>query len=147
MDPKETLSQARRLQLRIDSRIRELRRLEDMTVYLSATDYSRPVVQHAASRGTVERIATMTGRADRLRDYLLQDLQQLEQQKLDAIGLISRVEDPRQADVLWEYYIRAARSWDDAARAVGYSRRQTLRLHGQALQHLRLALNGTVDPC
>jgi hypothetical protein len=147
MDPKETLKQARRLQLRIDSRLRELRRLEDMVVYLSATDYARPVVQHSASRGAVERMATMTGRADRLREYLRGDVAALEQQKLDAIALIGMLEDPRQADVLWEYYVRAAKNWDEAADAVGYSRRQTLRLHGQALQALRLALNGTADPC
>lgn len=143
LDPEETLRRARRLQLRIDSRLKELKRMEDEKVYLSATDYSRPVVRRSASRGAVERMAVMVDQTDRLRELLRQDVAELSQQKLEAIALIGLLDDSRQADVLWEYYIRAAKNWTAAADAVGYSKQHAQRLHGQALRVIKMRLNET----
>jgi hypothetical protein len=145
-DVKEQLSRARRTQIRIDQRIAEIKRLEEMRIYLSATDYSSVVVKHSAGRGSVEQLAT-DGKLDTLRRRLSADVERLAGEKLEAISIIGSLEDKRMQDVLWEYYIHAAVNWDTAARAAGYSRRQALRIHGQALQILRekMALNVTGD--
>ena len=134
--------------MRVDSRRAELARLEEMEVYLSATDYSKPVVKHSASRGGVESVAmSASPRMDKLRGYLLKDIRALEDLKLEAIAVVGLVDDPIQRDVLWEYYIRAAKSWEAAAEALGYSRQHVTRLHGKALQVARekMRLNESIS--
>lgn len=147
MDPKETLLRARNIQLRIDRRQAELRRLREMETYLSATDYSTVAVRHSAGRGSVEAIATGSRLAE-LEERITRDVKDLADAKLEAIGLIGLLEDTRYSEILWEYYIHALRTWEDVADAVGYNLRHTLRLHGEALQLLRkMALNVTPDQC
>lgn len=114
-----------------------------MRICLSATDYSAVVVRHSASRGIVERIAT-DGKLDTLRRRLEDDIRRLAAEKMEAIALIGSIEDARMQDVLWEYYIRAAKNWDRAAENCGYSKRQAIRLHGQALQILRGKMSSNV---
>ncbi len=144
MDPKEILRRARSIQNRMDRRQAELDRLREMRSYLSATEYDRPVVAHSAGRGSVEQMAT-DETLDRLEQVYRADLHALAEAKLEAIGLIGLLEDSRMQEVLWEYYIRCAKSWDAAADALYMGRRTALRLHGRALNLLRLALNGTAD--
>lgn len=124
----------------------EIRRLEEMRIYLSATDYSNVAVKHSAGRGSVEQIAT-DGKLETLRRRLARDVERLETEKLEAISIISSLEDQRMQAVLWEYYIHAADSWAAAGLATGYSERQAQRIHGQALQILRekMSLNVTRD--
>ena len=118
----------------------EIKRLEEMRTYLGATDYSAVVVKHSTGRGPTERMAT-NERLDRLRRRLEQDVQRLADEKLEAIALIGTLDDNRMQAVLWEYYIHAARNWEEAGQAAGYSERQARRIHGQALQQIRLSLN------
>ena len=131
-DPKLILYRARNIQQRIDRRMTELNRLRAMETYLSATDYSSPVVKRSAGRGNVERIATSSKLAS-LEQRIQRDIDELGDAKLEAISLISLVDDTRMTEILWEYYIRAVRSWDDVASAVGYSRQHVTKLHGKAL--------------
>jgi len=145
MDPRETLYIARNIQRSIDRRRAELKRLKEFETYLSATDYSSVVVKHSADRGSVERIAT-SGKLATLERVIAREVEQLAQAKLEAIALISLLEDREQQEVLWEYYIHAPKNWDVAADNLFMSRRKVLRLNGRALQVHRekLALNGTV---
>jgi hypothetical protein len=117
-----------------------------MRQYIGATDYSAVVVKHTAGRGIVEQLAT-DGKLDGLRRKLADDVRRLADEKLEAINIISSLDDRRMQDVLWEYYIHAAVNWDVAARDAGYSTRQALRIHGQALQILRekMSLNVMMD--
>lgn len=96
----------------------------------------------------MEQLAT-DGKLDGLRRKLAEDVRRLADEKLEAINIISSLDDRRMQDVLWEYYIHAAVNWDVAAHDAGYSKRQALRIHGQALQILRrkMSLNVTVDIC
>ena len=146
MDPKDILRRARRIQNRIDRRQAELDRLREMRSYLSATEYDRPVVANSTGRGPVERMATDES-LDRLDQTIREDIRAMSEAKLEAIGLISLLEDTRMKEILWEYYIRCAKSWDAVADSVGYTRRNCTRLHGRALQELRrMSLNVPVDP-
>lgn len=143
-DPKDILNKARNIQIRVDRRKEEIRRLREMEVYLSATNYDRPVVDHPVSRGSVERLAT-SGKLENLERKIQLEIDALAKAKNDAIGLISSLEDTRMTELLWEYYIHAAKNWEDAAAACNYSERQALRIHGEALHLLRMSLNVTHD--
>ncbi len=138
------MKRARSIQIRIDRRQAELRRLKEMEVYLSATNYESPVVAHAVSRGSVERIAT-SGKLEYLERKIQQEIDELAKAKLEAISLISILDDSRMTELLWEYYIHGADSWAAAAAACHYSERQAIRIHGKALQELRMSLNVTLD--
>lgn len=134
--PKEILRKARTAQRNIDRLQDEIRRLEEMRIFLSATDYSAVVVKHSASRGNVERMAT-DSRMEQLRKRLEREAERMAEYKLDAIALIGVLDDLGMQAVLWEYYIHAATNWDEAACRAGYSTRHAHRLHGQALEILR----------
>ena len=143
-DPKVILNRARNIQIRIDRRQAEIRRLHDMETYISATSYDSPVVSHSVGRGSVEQIAT-SGKLEHLERKIQKEIDAMATAKADAIALISTLEDTRMTELLWEYYIHAARTWEEAAAACNYSERQALRIHGEALQLLRMSLNVTHD--
>ena len=127
--------------MRVDQRMKEIKRLEETQTYLGATDYSAVVVKHSQDRGPTERLAT-DSRLESLRRKLAADIDRLADEKLVAISLIGMLEDARMQDILWEYYIRAvAKNWEEAGARCGYSERQARRIHGQALQLLRMSLN------
>lgn len=121
----------------------EIKCLEDMRTFLGATDYSAVVVMHSADRGPTERMAT-DERLDKLRQKLEEDVARLAEEKLEAIGLICSLDDSRMQMLLWEYYIRTAKNWEAAADAIGYSRQHATKLHGQALQLLRLNASNNI---
>ena len=142
-DPKDILNGARTAQRRIDRRRAELLRLREMESFLRATDYAAPVVKHSAGRGSVESTAMKFAA---LEERIQRDVEDLAERKLEAIALIGLLEDQRMQEVLWEYYIHAARNWDEAAEACGYTVRHCTRLHGRALQELRkMSLNVHID--
>lgn len=143
LEPKEILKKARESQKILDRRRNALKKLRELEVYLSATDYERPAVRHSADRGSVERIA-ISSNVERLEKRIRQDVEDMATAKLEAIALISLLEDSRMEELLWEYYINNARNWDKAAEDCGYSKRQAIRLHGQALQILRGKMSSIV---
>lgn len=114
----------------------ELRRLQDMEIYLSATDYSSPAVQHSPGRGPTETLA-LGSNLEQLEDQIRSELETLIRAKLQAVRLISLLDDKRMTEALWEYYIHSLRTWDDVADAMGYSRQHVTKLHGQALEKLK----------
>ncbi len=138
-EPKAILQRARTAQERIDRRRAELRRLREMETYISATDYSVARVRASSGRGSVERIAT-SGKLEKVERKIREDISELEEAKLEAIAMISLLEDPRDTEILWEYYIHAAKNWQEAASAVGYSKEYAIRRHGWALQKLQAIL-------
>lgn len=145
-EPKEILGKARRIQQQIDRRQAELIRLREMESYLTATDPSDVVVKHSGGRGPVERQAVSAAdKLARVERLIQRDIDQLAQAKLEAIALIGLLGDTRMQEVLWEYYIRCSRNWDEAAEKLYMGRRTAMRLHGHALEKLRLALNGTAN--
>ena len=144
LEPKDILKRAREAKRILDRRRSALQKLRDLEVYLSATDYSRPTVRHSADRGSVERIA-ISSNMERLEKRIRQDAEDMATAKLEAIALISALDDNRMAELLWEYYINNAENWYAAAEACGYSYSHAMRLHGAALNILRekMRLNET----
>ena len=145
-DPKTILGRARSVQRRIDQRQAELKRIREMRSYIQGVDYSAVRVKHTGGRGPVERMA-ISSRTEELERLLREDVERLAEAKLEAIGLITLLDNTGGAqDVLWEYYIHAMRTWDDVAEQVGYSTRHVLRIHGEALQALRKIMSLNVTP-
>lgn len=142
-DPKEILQRARYIQRRIDQRQAELKRIREMRSYIQGVSYDSVRVKHTGGRGPVERIA-LSSRTEELERLLREDIERLAEAKLEAIGLISLLDNRWQQDVLWEYYIHGLK-WEAVADQIGYSTRHVLRLHGDALQQLRriMSLNVT----
>lgn len=142
-DPKEILQRARYIQRRIDQRQAELTRVREMRSYITGTNFEAVRVKHSADRGPTERLA-LSSRVEALEEMLRADVEKLAEAKIEAIGLISLLENRWQQDVLWEYYIHGLK-WEAVADQIGYSTRHVLRLHGDALQQLRriMSLNVT----
>lgn len=55
---------------------------------------------------------------------------------------INSLENEQERDVLFYRYIKGL-SWYETAEKMNYSKRQIYRLHGQALEHLKLFKDGT----
>lgn len=55
---------------------------------------------------------------------------------------INSLKDEQERDVLFYRYIKGL-SWYETAEKMNYSKRQIHRLHGQALEHLKLFKDGT----
>ena len=142
-DPKVVLQRARYIQRRIDQRQAELTRVREMRSYITGTNFEAVRVKHSADRGPTERLA-LSSRVEALEEMLRADVERLAEAKIEAIGLISLLDNRWQQDVLWEYYIHGLK-WEAVADQIGYSTRHVLRLHGDALQALRkiMSLNVT----
>ena len=135
-DPKEILQRARYIQRRIDQRQAELTRVREMRSYITGTNFEAVRVKHSADRGPTERLA-LSSRVEALEEMLRADVEKLAEAKIEAIGLISLLENPWWQEVLWVYYIRSAKNWGEAAEIVGYSEQHAKRIHGLALREIR----------
>lgn len=74
-------------------------------------------------------------------DTKLRELAELKDKKanlLDKImDAVTGMEDEAEKDVIVYRYIREM-SWEDIANNIGYSVKQTCRIHGRALEHIEL---------
>ena len=61
------------------------------------------------------------------------ELEMLEATEREVIGTVNKVEDSTLHTLLYERYING-KTWEQIAVELGYSWRQTVRLHGRALQ-------------
>lgn len=68
---------------------------------------------------------------------------ELKQAELDAIEVRQTVFDSVQkvpgtmGDILYWRYIKLVKDWDEIGNKVGYSRRHSIRLHGEAMLYLK----------
>lgn len=68
---------------------------------------------------------------------------ELKQAELDAIEVRQTVFDAVQkvpgtmGDILYWRYIKLVKDWDEIGNKVGYSRRHSIRLHGEAMLYLK----------
>ena len=74
-------------------------------------------------------------------DEKLMKLMELKDKKADLLDTIMNavngMEDEAEKDVIVYRYIREM-SWEDIANNIGYSVKQTCRIHGNALEHIEL---------
>lgn len=83
-----------------------------------------------------DRLVELDDRIDRLVDRLVET-------RLDIISAISELEDGRLRALLFKRYIEGKR-FELIATEMGYSWRQTCRLHGYALVKMEEVINGTM---
>ena len=127
MTAKEWLGRARRLRLRLDA-------LQDskQRAYARAISRTAGMGERVSGGEPEDRLAAyaeVSLAADR-------QIEKLEQVRAEILQVIGQVEDNTLAALLTEYYVND-RTWEEVAVQMGYSWRQTMRLHGQALGKVR----------
>lgn len=127
MTAKEWLGRARKLRLRLSA-------LEDS----KQRAYARAV---SSTAGLGERVSGGEP-GDKLAAYAEvslaadQQIEKLEQVRVEILHVIGQVEDNTLATLLTEYYVND-KTWEEVAVQMQYSWRQVMRLHGQALCEIR----------
>lgn len=135
MSAKEFLRRARTVDRRVDE---ALERVERLRARLEAGRMSSVT---GMPRGGG---ADWTDTADRLIELeqaVNRRIREMCALKREAMEAIDRVEDARLREVLELYYIDGF-TWEQVAERMGYSERQTLRLHGAALLRVRVPEGG-----
>lgn len=126
---KEYLNQARTLNIEINARQAAADNLREMAECLSSPSLSEKVKSssHNSSMNTVDKIVDLEREINESVNKLV-DLQK------EILRQIENVEKSIERTVLIERYINV-REWEEVARIVGYTERQTLNIHGNALEH------------
>lgn len=129
MTAKEYLSQIRKAEIMIRIRTRELQRLKEDTVYISAIRYDKVTVQtsqdDSAFGQAVEKSVS-------LQLDIEKRIRKLTQYRHKIIGQIEGMKDPNHIKLLSMRYIDNER-FEAIACAMGYSYDHVIRMHGEAL--------------
>lgn len=138
MTPKQYLQQAYLLDEKINSRLRELEQLKRLEASVQGVDLTRERVQYSRRfRSQVENIAQ---KIIDLEQRINSEIDRLLELKLEIRKVIESVDNETEQLLLRLRYIEYKR-WDEIAEIMGYSKRQTTRLHGYALKKIKLSLN------
>lgn len=132
-DPRDILRRTLYIDQDIQRLQAEQRQLEDRLTCLQGFDYSKPVVQGSGNRGSLE---TLAAEAADLQDRIARRITALIQAKREAFRIICLLPAGPERSVMEERYI-LLRDWRSAAEDLGYSYRHVIRLHGEAIKHLR----------
>lgn len=138
MTAKEYLSQAYRLDMKVNSRLEELSELRELSRSIQSPGFepgynpNKPI--DATFEKTIMKIVDMENDINEEIDSLI-DI------KSSIRKVISQVPDEDQQMILRKRYIHFM-SWDDIAKEMNYSVRWTLILHGRALGAIEKILSG-----
>lgn len=132
MTTKEWLRRARDLNRLIDAKLADRDRALELACQCTAV-LSEDKVQTSHGNTSEDRMikyVEYTREIDDLIDKLLK-------LKLEINTVISTVNDYRLQTVLIEYYINC-KTWEQVAESMSYDKRHVTRLHGQALQKIKM---------
>lgn len=132
MTVKEWLKNGRRLQFEIQA-LTEARNKALNRAIGGAVNYGTERVQASSGNGTEHKFISYSQYAAELE----RRMEELTNYRLEMLRLIARLPDSTHRALLTEYYINC-KSWEDVADSIGYEERQTRRLHGEALQKMRI---------
>ena len=131
MTPKEFLSQAWEIDARIEQKIEEKERLESRLMSGRMTNLSG--MPRGGQYDWTDTAATLLQLTDRINAEIM-DLCRIKRQVNDAIDA---VEDMRMRRVL-ELRYRNYHTWEQIAKETGFVYRHVIRLHGDALQQIKV---------
>lgn len=139
-DPKELLREI----LSVNDEVRilweEYETLKETAGRLQGFDYAKPIVKATAGRGDVENIAIKLADEQRAIEERVNELIRLKRQ---VRALLNKLPAGLERNVMLERYI-LFKSWENVAADLGYSYRHVIRVHGDALEKLRImSLNVT----
>lgn len=129
MTAKEYLSQAYRIDQRINSKIDQVGSLRELATKATATLTDMP----GASTPNVHRMSDIICKIVALEEEINADIDQLVDLKREIVSLIKRVSNAEFQTLLEQRYL-CFRSWEEIAVAMGYNVRTIYRLHDQALK-------------
>lgn len=128
MTIKEYLSQARYLDMRIDSKINQLHSLNDLATKCTSVITGMP---HAPSKSTSSMSDTINKIID-LECEINADIDKMVELKETISKIINKVQKTEYRMILEKRYL-ALQNWENIASDMGYELRWLHRLHGKAL--------------
>ena len=131
MTAKEYMEQARYLDMQINSKIEQVRTLNELATK-GTTVYSD--MPHSPNRNTGRMEETIAKIID-LESEIDRDIDALVGLKQEVKTAISKIEDEKCRVLLELRYINQ-KSWEEIANQLGYDLRYTHKIHGRALQKI-----------
>jgi len=136
MKAKEYLSQALRLDHRINSKLEQLENLKALAMRVTTNFAQEKVSGGRELRGPFEN--TMAKIID-LENEINQEIDRFIKLKQEIMETICQVEDVNCQLVLEKRYING-RSWEDISLELGYSRSGVFRIHSEGLKEINKIL-------
>ena len=131
MNAKEYLSQAFRLDQRINSKLEQVSKLRNLSMKASGLRLAERISgtkEHSLMESALVKMIDL--------EYEINaDIDRLVDLKREMATLIERVNDPSQRLLLEMRYL-CGNTWEDIAQKMGYDLRWVYRLHGKALQEV-----------
>lgn len=141
MTAKEYLSQAFRLDQRINSKLEQVSRLRGMAVKATGSFQAERISgtsQHSPMESAVVKLIDL--------EYEINDdIDRLVDLKREMTSLIERIPDPSYRVLLELRYLGCSR-WEDIALKMGYDLRWVYRLHGRALKEAEVVMREMRSP-
>ena len=135
MTAKEYLSQARYLDLRINSKIQQVAALNDLATKATSTLTGMPRNPNHATSSMEDVIAKIID----LQAEINNDIDTLVDLKRSLSKTIKAVDSPEYQTVLEKRYL-CFQSWEQIAVEMGYDLRWLYRIHGKALEEVKAIL-------
>jgi hypothetical protein len=135
MTAKEYLSQAKFLDMRINSKIQQVAALNDLATKATSTLSGMP---RSPSHGTSSMEMAITKIVD-LQTEINSDIDRLVDLKQEIGATIKAVKDSELQTILEKRYL-CFQSWEEIAAGMHYEMRQLFRLHGKALSEVRVII-------
>ena len=129
MNAKEYLSQAFRLDQKLNSKLEQVSKLRNLSMKASGLRLAERISgtkEHSLMESALVKMIDL--------EYEINaDIDRLVDLKREMATLIERVNDPSQRLLLEMRYL-CGNTWEDIAQKMGYDLRWVYRLHGKALQ-------------
>ena len=138
MNAKEYLSQARYLDARINSKIKQVEQLNYLATSATSVLSGMP---HNPNKAT-SKMAAIVGKIVDLQAEINHDIDTLVDLKREIRSLIKAIPNVEYQTQLEKRYL-CFQSWEQIAVDLNYSWRQIIRLHGRALQEITIPKDGT----
>lgn len=135
MNAKDYLSQAKYLDLRINSKIQQVAALNDLATKATSTLTGMP---HNPNQATSSMENAITKIID-LQTEINKDIDELVELKQQISNTIKGVQNTEYQTILEKRYL-CFQSWEEIAAGMNYEIRWLYRLHGKALDEVRTLL-------
>ena len=140
MHTKQYLKQAYRLNELIEANKKELAELKVMSTTIPSIDYSKDVVQ--TSKDNEASYAKIIAKVVELERIINEDIEKMLVLKIQIRRTIDTVEDNEEKLLLRLRYLNFMH-WNEVCDEMNVSPRTAHRIHGEALQHVKIFKVGT----
>lgn len=132
---KKYLSQARYLDMRIDSKIQQITSLNELATKCTATLTGMPRKPNHGTSTMADAVAKIVD----LQAEINRDIEELVDLKKEITGVIKSVSNPEYQTVLEKRYL-CFLSWEQISVDMNYSMQYTFRMHDRALTEVDASL-------